>query len=344
MAGPVSSVPLLGELAAEQGRLAAEIREIDALIESTRGEVARLQAREDQATAAVAAVRDRAGATAGEALAASDELVAVLRRRGAMVAELDALQAKRTLLDRLDAQLAGALRHLGQLAETAAPAASPPIDETRLLRAVVATQEEERRRIARAVHDGPAQAMANVVLQSEIAERVFAMDADRARQELAALRAMVNRTLQELRGFIFELRPMILDDLGLVPTLRRYIQTIVEKYGVQVDFSSVGRDRRLPSDDEVSVFRLVQDALVERVQKAEAKDLAVAMDWRDDQVEIRVQSDGKALANPGELASGLSRGERVGLLRGEATQETRPDGRTVLIARVPIVPGSRMIT
>jgi len=344
MADPVTSVALLGELGAEQGRLAAEIREIDALVESTRGEVARLQAREDQATAGVAAVRGRAGATADEALAASDELVAVLRRRGAMVAELDALQAKRKLLDRLDAQLAGALRHLGRLAETTAPAGSPPIDETRLLRAVVATQEEERRRIARAVHDGPAQAMANVVLQSEIAERVFAMDADRARQELAALRAMVNRTLQELRGFIFELRPMILDDLGLVPTLRRYIQTIVDKHGVKVDFSSVGRDRRLPSDDEVSVFRLIQDALVERVQKAEAKDLAVAMDWRDDQVEILVQSDGKALANPNELASGLSRGERVGLLRGEATQETRPDGRTVLIARVPIAPASRMIT
>ena len=236
VAGPVTSGALLAELGAEQGRLAAEIREIDALIESTRGEVARLQAREDQATAGVAAVRDRAGATADEALAVSDELVAVLRRHGAMVAELDALQAKRKLLDRLDAQLAGALRHLGQLAETAAPVESPPIDETRLLRAVVATQEEERRRIARAVHDGPAQAMANVVLQAEIAERVFAMDADRARQKLAALRAMVNRTLQELRGFIFELRPMILDDLGLVPTLRRYIQTIVDKHGVKVDF------------------------------------------------------------------------------------------------------------
>ncbi|MDO8563279.1 MAG: histidine kinase [Candidatus Limnocylindria bacterium] len=344
MADPVTSVALLGELGSEQERLAAEIREIDALIESMRGEVARLRARDDQAAAGVTAVRGRAGVTADEALAASDELVAVLRRQGAMVAELDSLLAKRKVLDRLDAQLAGALRHLGQLVEAAAPAGGTPIDETRLLRAVVATQEEERRRIARAVHDGPAQAMANVVLQSEIAERVFAMDADRARQELAALRAMVNRTLQSLRGFIFELRPMILDDLGLVPTLRRYIQTVVDKYGVHVDFSSVGRDRRLPSDDEVSVFRLVQDALVERVQKAEAKDLAVAMDWRDDQVEIRVQSDGKALANPGELASGLSRGERVALLRGEATQETRPDGQTVLIAKVPIAPASQMIT
>ncbi len=154
-----------------------------------------------------------------------------------------------------------------------------------------------------------------MVLQSEISERLFAIDAGRARTELAALRAMVGRTLQELWGFIFELRPMILDDLGLVPTLRRYIQTLVDKHGVKVDFSSVGRDRRLPTDDEVAVFRLVQDALLERVQKAGSKELADALDWRDLTVEIRLQSDGKALATSGELASGLSRSERVGLLR-----------------------------
>src|SRR6185436_1998695 len=118
------------------------------------------------------------------------------------------------------------------------PAPEVPLDETKLLRAVIATQEEERRRIARAVHDGPAQAMANVVLQSEISERVFQVDPQSSKAELAALRAMVNKTLQELRGFIFELRPMILDDLGLVPTMRRYVQTLVDKHNVRVDFSS----------------------------------------------------------------------------------------------------------
>src|SRR5260221_10890641 len=137
--------------------------------------------------------------------------------------------------------------------------------ENRLLQAVLDTQEEERRRIARQVHDGPAQAMANVVLQSEISERLYAVDQDRSRKELASLRVMVNKTLQELRGFIFELRPMILDDLGLVPTLRRYIQTVTEKSGAKIDFTSTGRDHRLPPEDEVAIFRLLQDALVERV-------------------------------------------------------------------------------
>ncbi|MSQ36855.1 MAG: hypothetical protein EXR61_00890 [Chloroflexi bacterium] len=339
---------MLTQFAAERERVGAELREITALVESTRGEVARLRAREEQALAEITALRDLADATGSAAFAVSDELVAVLRRGGAMVAELETLQAKAKLLDRLNAQVVSFARRLGLVdgAAVPRPVGAPPAaagDET-LLRAVLQTQEEERRRIARAVHDGPAQAMANVVLQSEISERLFAIDAGRARTELAALRAMVGRTLQELRGFIFELRPMILDDLGLVPTLRRYIQTLVDKHGVKVDFSSVGRDRRLPTDDEVAVFRLVQDALLERVQKAVAKELAVALDWRDLTVEIRLQSDGKALATSGELASWLPPNERVGLLRAEAVQEERTDGQTILNVRVPIVAASRMIT
>src|SRR5947208_14297978 len=123
------------------------------------------------------------------------------------------------------------------------------IDEAKLLQAVVDTQEEERKRIARQVHDGPAQAMANVVLQSEISERLFEVDPQRSRTELAALRQMVNKTLQELRGFIFELRSMILDDLVLVPTMRRYVQTHLDKLGIRLDFCITGRDLRLPSGE-----------------------------------------------------------------------------------------------
>jgi len=186
--------------------------------------------------------------------------------------------------------------------------------------------------------------MANVVLQSEISERLYAVDQDRSRKELAALRQMVNKTLQELRGFIFELRPMILDDLGLVPTLRRYIQTLMDKHGIRIDFSSTGRDRRLPSDDEVAIFRLIQDSLVERIEKGDAKDIVLGMTWKDDQLEILLQSDGKDLPSDGELASGLRRSERLELLKGESTHETRPDGTVVLMVKVPIRAAAQMIT
>src|SRR5207245_6407026 len=117
----------------------------------------------------------------------------------------------------------------------------------------------------------------------------------------ASRRQIGKKTLPELGGFIFERRPMILDDLGLVPTLRRYVQTLIDKHGVRIDFSSTGRDRRLPSDDEVAIFRLIQDSLVERIEKATAKDLVLGMTWQDQALEILLQTDGKDLPPDGEL-------------------------------------------
>jgi two-component system sensor histidine kinase DegS len=332
------SVDAGSELATEQQRLTAEIRELDLLIESTNTEIGRLKSREDQTKARVEEVRGDPGKFQREQIfTATDDHATAISRRMTMEGQLGVLQAKRKLLDRVRQLITQAQTHVREGAVPPLPAdASPVIDEGKLLQAVVDTQEEERKRIARQVHDGPAQAMANVVLQSEISERLFGVDPNRSRTELAALRTMVNKTLQELRGFIFELRPMILDDLGLVPTMRRYVQTLVDKHNVRVDFSSTGRDRRLPSDDEVAIFRLIQDSLVERIEKASAKDVVLGMTWRDEQLEILLQSDGKDLPVDGELQSGIRRSERLDLLKGESAHETRPDGTVVLNVKVPI--------
>ena len=337
---------IVASFTSEQAKITAEMRELDLLTESTQTEVNRLKAREDTAKAKLDDVKgNQANFQREEMMGAGDEFAAAQGRRLMMEGQLGALQAKRKLLDRVQTLIASAR---DQLAEFSAPpvpvGAAPVIDENRLLQAIVDTQEEERRRIARQVHDGPAQAMANVVLQSEISERLYSVDQDRSRKELAALRLMVNKTLQELRGFIFELRPMILDDLGLVPTLRRYIQTLMDKHGIRIDFSSTGRDRRLPSDDEVAIFRLIQDSLVERIEKGDAKDLVLSMNWKDETLEIVLQSDGKDLPPDGELASGLRRSERLELLKGESTHEARADGTVVLQVKLPIRAATAMIT
>ncbi len=330
---------ITGELATEQQKVVAEIRELDLLVESTQTEVNRLKAREDQTKTRVEEVRASPGTFQREEIfGATDEHASAISRRMTMEGQLGALQGKRKLLDRVQTLLGRAQAHVREPASAAAPMSSdsPVIDESKLLQAVVDTQEAERKRIARQVHDGPAQAMANVVLQSEISERLFEVDPQRSRTELAALRSMVNKTLQELRGFIFELRPMILDDLGLVPTMRRYVQTLIDKHGIRIDFSSTGRDRRLPSDDEVAIFRLIQDSLVERIEKAAAKDLVLGMTWKDQVLDILLQTDGKDLPPDGELQSGLRRSERLELLRGDSTHETRADGTVVLTVHVPI--------
>jgi len=129
-----------------------------------------------------------------------------------------------------------------------------------------------------------------------------------------------------------------------VPTLRRYIQTLMDKHGIRIDFSSTGRDRRLPSDDEVAIFRLIQDSLVERIEKGEAKDVVLGMDWKDEVLEIVLQSDGKDLPSDGELHSGLRRSERLDLLKGESTHEARADGTVVLKVKLPIRAATAMVT
>jgi two-component system, NarL family, sensor histidine kinase DegS len=337
---------LVQGFAGEQQRLMVEIRELDLLIETTKSEVDRLKAREEQARGRIDEARaDPSRATPEEVFAAADEHSTAIARRMTMEGQLGQLQAKRKLLDRVRTLIEQAARQLQEQGPAApAEAGAPAFDESRLLQAVVETQEEERRRIARAVHDGPAQAMANVVLQSEISERLFEVDRDRSRSELAALRQMVNKTLQELRGFIFELRPMILDDLGLLPTLRRYVQTLVDKHKVRIDLASTGRDRRLPAEDEIAVFRLIQDSLLERIEKGQAKQVSVGLEWRDEQLAVSLQSDGRDLPPDGELTSGLRRSERVALLRGTWEQGVRPDGTVTLEVTIPVRPAPVLIS
>jgi two-component system sensor histidine kinase DegS len=335
------SASLVRKFLDQEQRIIAEGKELDLLVESTQSEVSRLKSREEQARSRLQDVRSNPGNyQRDDIFAAFEDYTAAVERRVTMEGQLTALHSKKKLVDRVRVLL----KEAAAAAEdsTAPPPFSPdaqleaPMDEGRLLQAVVETQEEERRRIARQVHDGPAQTLSNVILQTEISERLFDIDPQRSRHELAALRELVNRTLQQLRGFIFELRPMILDDLGLVPTLRRYAQTLIDKYGIRLDFSSGGRDRRLPSDDEVAIFRLIQDSLIERVERGHARVVQLSMEWRGDVLEATIQSDGGELPSDAELASGLRRSERLELLNGEASHEQRADGTTVLKMKIPL--------
>ncbi len=121
--------------------------------------------------------------------------------------------------------------------------------------------EDERMRIARDMHDGPAQLLANLVLKAEIVERVVDLDRDTAMTELADFKATVRVALEETRKLIFDLRPMTLDDLGLVPTLRKFCVDFEQRSGMRARLNIVGAERRLPGDLEASLFRIVQEAM-----------------------------------------------------------------------------------
>jgi two-component system sensor histidine kinase DegS len=129
------------------------------------------------------------------------------------------------------------------------------------LEMLINAQESERQRLSRQMHDGPAQALSNFIVQAEIAARLFDLDPNRAKEELNNLKTSAMSTFQKVRNFIAELRPMMLDDLGLVPTLRRYLDSYKEQNGVDIRFSMKGSDKRLAPYLEIMVFRALQELL-----------------------------------------------------------------------------------
>ena len=130
-----------------------------------------------------------------------------------------------------------------------------------ILEMTISAQEAERQRLSRQMHDGPAQALSNFIVQTEIASRLFDMDPSKAKEELNNLRSAALNTFQKVRSFIFELRPMMLDDLGLVPTLRRYVDAFKEQTGVAAHLAIKGKERRLEPFLEVMIFRATQELM-----------------------------------------------------------------------------------
>jgi two-component system, NarL family, sensor histidine kinase DegS len=129
------------------------------------------------------------------------------------------------------------------------------------LEMVINAQESERQRLSRQMHDGPAQALSNFIVQSEIANRLLDIDPKRAKEELDNLKNSAMNTFKEVRTFIFELRPMMLDDLGLFPTVRRFVDNFKEQTGAEVNLTLKGSERRLESYLEVMIFRALQELM-----------------------------------------------------------------------------------
>ena len=166
-----------------------------------------------------------------------------------------------------------------------------------------------RRGIARAMHDGPAQSLTNIILQAQIVQRLMNSDTTRAAQEVDQLVAMVEQTLEATKSFIFDVRPMVLDDLGLVPTLRRAARDRGRRSKVPIDFDSVGADRRLPDDVESALFRCTDEAITGYLEAA-CPHIVMRMDWTDHDVTTRVTATPPAAVGPGAAEAAAARRTR----------------------------------
>lgn len=158
---------------------------------------------------------------------------------------------------------------------------------------VIRAQEEERRHLAREIHDGPAQLLNSVVLRIDVCQKLFDADPQRLRDELQQLKELVRLSLQDVRKIIFDLRPMALDDLGLVPALRAFLKDYQAKTGIETDFTVFGNDRRYDSAFEVAIFRLVQEALSNVYKHAGAARVWVKVETTGGkEIKLTVKDDG----------------------------------------------------
>ena len=126
---------------------------------------------------------------------------------------------------------------------------------------IIKAQEDERLRVSREIHDGPAQEMANLIYQASICERLVDTCPDEAKAGLQELRRQIRTCLADVRQIIFDMRPMSLDDLGLVPALRQLVSKLEERKILKTDFQVNGRERALEKHVEVTLFRIIQEGL-----------------------------------------------------------------------------------
>lgn len=207
---------------------------------------------------------------------------------------------------------------------------------------VIQTEEAAKQSLVREMHDGPASSLSNFILQAEICQRFFDIDPDRSRAELNALKSSAAATFNDVKDFIFDLRPMMLDDLGVVPTLRRYVETFQEKNSISVPITVTGAERRLESHVEVTIFRGVQELLNNAVSHAQATQIQVQLNIGQSEVTAVVEDNGSGfdveqmLSDEGQTIGLSALRERIEMLGGKLDLQSSVGQGTRVAFTIPV--------
>ena len=297
-------------LGAELEETEKALREITLMIEQSQGEVSKLSQRNAAITTHLQQMQNQLDKMSpGEVRSVYDSALDAQQRLLVMRGQLEKLQNEKQHLERYKSTLGQSLNSPGSPAMTALPvgAVKNPFASVEML---VNAQETERQRLSRQIHDGPAQALSNFILQTEIAMRLMDVDTTQAREELNNLKASAMGTFQKVRNFIFELRPMMLDDLGLVPTVRRYADAFKEQTGLDINVTVTGNERRLEPYLEVMLFRAIQELLGNASRHAQATMVKILLDMGPERVRVSVDDNGKGF-DPETIQQGNNLGLRL---------------------------------
>jgi two-component system sensor histidine kinase DegS len=315
------------------------LKEITLMLEQSRVEVGKLTLRNTAVTAHLQQIQGQIDKIPSEEVRTTyDTAMDAQQRLFIMRGQLEKLQGDQAHLERY----MGMLERLKN-AVSAGGGNGGKSDRggTSSVEMLVNVQEAERQRLSRQMHDGPAQALSNFILQTEIALRLFDVDAAQARNELGNLKAAAMSTFQKVRNFIFELRPMMLDDLGLSPTIVRYADLFKEQAGVEVSVTIIGSEqRRIEPYVEVMVFRAMQELLSNAVHQNQATLVKIQLDMGDALVKLSMDDNGKgfdtdALGKEANLGLKLIK-ERTEMLGGVFEINSSPGKGARVTLSIPV--------
>ncbi|MFZ0547636.1 MAG: sensor histidine kinase [Candidatus Promineifilaceae bacterium] len=301
-----------------------ELKEIDVLIKQSSAEVERLAQRNAQVNNYVRQLQSNFDTVPREDIREGYEaIVNAQQRLFTMRGQLEKLQSDQRNLERLadlQRRLLNVTDSIGVLPTTPAGKRG---DRSNIIR-VIQSEESARQSLVRKMHDGPASSLSNFILQAEICQRFFDNNPDRAKTELNALKTAAASTFGSIKNFIFDLRPMMLDDLGVVPTLRRYVESLQEKQNLSISITVTGIERRLEEHIEVTIFRAVQELMNNAINHGRATQIQVLLDLDQDRILAVVEDNGSGfnvddvLASSNKYSIGLSTlRERIEMLNGE---------------------------
>ena len=221
----------------------------------------------------------------------------------------------------------------------------------KLAQHILLSREEERKRIARELHDGTSQTLVGLSLGlqtlSEMAKGPGSCD-DMFAEQLSKTQSLAAQINSEVRRIIHELRPTLLDTLGLIPAIRRYAEDILHPIGIEVSLELQGNSRPLSPEVEVGLFRIAQGSIGNIAEHSGAKRVVITLDYKVDKLVMRIEDDGKGfnvskvtgVDDKGRGSGLFSMKERVKLMEGRCSIESRPGRGTAVKVTVPTNGGS----
>jgi two-component system sensor histidine kinase DegS len=315
--GPPTPTQVLEQTGQEYEQIQKELQEVEILVKQSTTEVEKLAQRNAQLTNKLRTMEANIDTVPRQDIkeiynAAQEAQMRLFMMRG----QVEQLQSRQENMKRY----AESLRRILDVSDTLVaaldssepgPGVAGDGDGPSIIK-IIDAQENERQHLANQLHDGPAQSLTNLILQAEICERLFDSDPLRARSELSELKQAVTNTFQKVREFIFDLRPMMLDDLGLSPTMKKSIEDFEQKSGIACNLTISGKDFRLPPHAEVTIFRVTQHLLKNVRNHAQATHVQVSLNIDDDRVTVTVEDDGSGFDVAEALASARQR-KTIGL-------------------------------